>query len=285
LPDGLSAGIVRPARRPRGWRAPGPPPGGPTGEARPGPYAGEDLCYLAGDWRILQRLNDHRWSLDDLVTAWFAMQQVGAAAPATLLDLGCGIGTVLMLLAWCFPAAHCVGVEAEAVSVDLARRSLTWNGIADRCAVVHGDLREPEVLSAGAAFDLVTGTPPYLPPGTATPSRRVQRGPAHLEYRGGIEVYCLAAARWLGDGGRFVACAAASRAPRVAAAAGAAGLAIARRRDVIPRAGKPALFSVYAMSRGTRSAVVVEPPLVVRDAAGRRTMAFHTLREEMGMPP
>jgi len=285
LPDALGAGIVRAARRPRDWRAPGPPPANPPGDARLGPHAGEDLCYLAGDWRILQRVNDHRWSLDDLVTAWFATREASVAAPAALLDLGSGIGTVLMLLAWRFPAARCVGVEAEAVSIDLARRSLAWNGASDRCAVVHGDLREAAVLPAGATFDLVTGTPPYLPPGTATPSRRVQRGPAHFEYRGGIEAYCLAAARWLGDAGRFVACAAAAQAPRVAAAAAAAGLAIARRRDVIPRAGKAALFSVYAMARGARGAAVVEPALVVRDAAGRRTPAFRTLREEMGMPP
>ena len=62
-------GIVRPARRPPGWAAPGPRPGRERVEL--GPRPGEDLCFLAGDWRILQRLGGHRWSLDDLVTAWF----------------------------------------------------------------------------------------------------------------------------------------------------------------------------------------------------------------------
>ncbi len=124
-----------------------------------------------------------------------------------------------MLLAWRFPQARAVGIEAQAVSVDLAQRSLAWNGAADRCAVVHGDLRDPAVLRPGAAFDLMTGTPPYLRPGTATPSARMQRGPAHLELRGGIEAYCLAAARWLAPGGRFVACAAAAQLRRVSEAA------------------------------------------------------------------
>ena len=207
-----------------------------------------------------------------------------AAPPASALDLGCGIGAVLMLVAWRFPSLCAVGVEAEAVSVDLARRSLAWNGAARRCAVVHGDLRDPAVLPAAARFDLVSGTPPYVPPGTATPSRGVQRGPAHLEYRGGIEAYCVAAARWLGPGGRFVTCAAASQVTRVEGAARAAGLAIARRRDVIPRAGKPALFSVYAMRAGRGAEPALDPPLVVRDAAGQRTPAFRALRQAMGMP-
>jgi tRNA1(Val) A37 N6-methylase TrmN6 len=192
----------------------------------PGPD--EDLCYLAGDWRIFQRVDGHRWSLDDLVTAWFAAQQA-PIAPRRFLDLGCGIGAVLMLLAWRFPDAAGLGIEAQALSVDLARRSLAWNGAGDRCRVVHGDLRDPAVVPAGAIFDLVTGTPPYLLPAAATPSTRVQRGPCHIAYRGGVEDYCLAAARsW----GRAPASSPARRrrTARGSRAAARAGLAIERRR-------------------------------------------------------
>jgi tRNA1(Val) A37 N6-methylase TrmN6 len=249
----------------------------------PGP--GEDLCYLAGDWRIFQRVDGHRWSLDDLVTAWYAASAVADAPPARHADLGCGIGTVLLLLAWRFPDLPGVGVEAQAVSVDLARRSLAWNGVEERCAVRCGDLRDPTLLPA-AAFDLVTGTPPYLPPGTATESTRVQVGDCHVEHRGGIEDYCVAARRLLAAGGRFVTCAGGAQVERVAAAASAAGLGIARRRDVVPRAGKAPLFSVYVLERADEAEpATVDPPLVVRDARGARTAAFRALRHDMGMPP
>jgi tRNA1(Val) A37 N6-methylase TrmN6 len=218
------------------------------------------------------------------MTAWFAVTQVAATPPARVADLGCGIGAVLMLLAWSFPAARVVGVEAQAISVALARRSLAWNGAADRCEVRLGDLRDPHVLSEAGTFDLVTGTPPYLRPGTATESRRVQCAPCHFEHRGGIEVYCLAAARLLAPAGRFVVCHAADA--RVTRAAAAAGLAITARRDVIPRQGKAALFAVYTMERaGRRVDGVDQPPLVVRDRTGARTAAFAALRREMGMPP
>ncbi len=277
-------GIVRPPRRPSGWVAPGPRPAAPSARRDLWPRAGEDLCHLAGDWRILQRLDGHRWSLDDLVTAWFAAAQVRDAPPARVADLGCGIGAVLMLLAWRFPQARCVGIEAQPVSVDLARRSLAWNGVADRCDVKLGDLRDPEVLADGV-FDLVTGTPPYLRPGTATESRRVQRAPCHFEHRGGIEAYCAAAARLLAPQGHFVACAATAQRERVYAAASAAGLQIVRRRDVVPRAGKPALFSVYALRAHSGGSAIVEAPLVVRETDGRRTEACRVLRRELGMPP
>ena len=70
----MAGGVVRAARRPAGWVAPGPRPRGAEGRPELLPAEDEDLCLLAGDWRILQKLRGHRWSMDDLVTAWIATQ-------------------------------------------------------------------------------------------------------------------------------------------------------------------------------------------------------------------
>ena len=283
----MSAGIVRAARRPPGWQAPGPRPTASPDPAL-GPRAGEDLCYLAGDWRILQRIAGHRWSLDDLVTAWVAASIVAACPPARFADLGCGIGTVLMLLAWRFPAAAGIGIEAQATSVDLARRSLAWNGADARCTVRHGDFRDPSLAPEAGSFDLMTGTPPYLTPGHATASQRAQCGPCHFEERGGVEDYCLAASRLLAPGGRFVVCAAAFQQARVERGAAAARFTIERRVEVVPRAGKPTLFGVYALRQTAEPAAIDLPVLptrlVVRDVAGQWTPSFRALRTAMGMP-
>jgi tRNA1Val (adenine37-N6)-methyltransferase len=280
------AGIVRPARRPAGWRAHGPAPSAPPDRPDLWPLPGEDLCHLAGDWRILQLVRGHRWSLDDLVTAWFAADLVRDTPPQRFADLGCGIGAVLLMLAWRFPEARGVGVETQAVSVGLARRSLAWNGAEQRCEVRIGDLRDASSTPEGAVFDLVTGTPPYLPPGTAHASPRAQWAACHLEQRGGVEDYCAAAARLLAPGGWFVTCAGSAQPDRVHRGAERAALVVARRRDVVPRAGKGVLFSVYGLRAGPEAAhAVVDDPLVVRDAAGRRTPAFCALRIAMGMPP
>ncbi len=278
-------GIVRPARRPLGWRAPGPPPA-PVADVALGPHAGEDLCYLAGEWRILQQTSGHRWSLDDLVTAWVAAEASASRPPVRFLDLGCGIGTVLMLLAWRFPTAHGVGIEAQAASVGLARRSLAWNGAAERAEVRHGDFRAPALAADGAVFDLVTGTPPYLTPGQATASRRAQCGPCHFEERGGVEDYCLAAARLVAPAGRFVVCAASFQRERVQRGATAAGLAIARRLDVVPRRGKRPLFDVYTLipRHAVEERAEDTTSLVVRELDGQWSSAFRALRDAMGMP-
>ena len=58
----------------------------------------------------------------------------------------------------------------------------------------EGDFREPAVTGDLGTFDLITGTPPYFPPGTGLESDHVQRGPCRFEHRGGVEAYCDAAA-------------------------------------------------------------------------------------------
>ena len=283
-------GLLRTPARPRGWLAPGP---APLPEAQwPAaslPRAGEDLCFLTGDWRILQRLDGHRYSLDDLMTAWFAARAVAGRAVQRHLDLGCGIGSVLMMTAWRVPTAISTGVEAQDVSVDLARRSLEINGITDRCQVVHSDLRSVDVRERGP-FDLITGTPPYIPIGDGVISSAVQKGPCRHEFRGGVEDYCAAAARHLPPAGRFVACQAAADVARVEQGAAAAGLVVLERLDVIARAGRPALFSLYAMARQDAPDLppevgVVLPPFLVRTADGQRTPACEAMRQDMGLPP
>jgi tRNA1(Val) A37 N6-methylase TrmN6 len=277
-----SRGIVRPARRPPGWCAPGPAPAGPG--LRPDLWPGEqeDLCHLVGDWRIFQRVDGHRWSLDDLVTAAVAVAPPAPGARA--LDLGCGIGSVLLMVAWSLPGARCLGLEAQRISVDLARRSIDYNGVAGRCEVRHADFRDVGALDGLGGFDLVTGTPPYHDPGAGCVSDRPQRGPCRFELRGGVEAYCRAAARVLATGGRFVVCEAASQRERAEAAVVAAGLRLVARLDVVPREGKPPLLSVFECVREP-GGEARRRTLVVRDLAGRRTADFVALRARMGMPP
>jgi tRNA1Val (adenine37-N6)-methyltransferase len=266
-------------RRPPGWRAPGPPPAAPVDRPEAWPRPGEDLVHLSGNWRLLQRARGHRWSLDDLATAWFAALQCDGA-PAHVLDLGCGIGAVLLLLAWRFPAARCLGVEAQRASAALARRSIVWNGAESRCAVVGADLRALPARAGG--FALVTGTPPYLRPGTGRIPERAQQTGCHFEVRGGIESYCAAAAQALAPDGVFVACH--SDVARTATAAAAADLTVVDWQLVVPRAGKPPLFGVFAFRRGSAPLPAGRAPLVVRNAAGQWTREFGAVRAAMGMP-
>ncbi len=238
---------------------------------------------MSGDWRIFQQQRGHRWSLDDLVTAHLAAIAVHPVEPERVLDLGCGIGSVLMMIAWRFPSARCTGIEAQDLSASMARRSLAYNGADDRCDVVLGDLRDASLLKEAGAFALVTGTPPYFVRGEGIESARPQCAPCRFEHRGGVADYCSAAARALAPRGRFVICAATGETERVREGAENASLEVLARLDVVPREGKAPLVSVFTMAHGPTA----WPPstrLVVRDAHGAWTPEFAEVRRAMGMP-
>ena len=274
---------VRPPRRPEGWIAPGPAPAGARGRPELDPSPGENLSLLSGDWRVFQQKRGHRWSLDDLVTAYVAAGAI-ASPPARALDLGCGIGSVLLMIAWRFPEASLVGIEAQELSAGMARRSLAWNGADERAIVRLGDLRDPAMLPEGGVFDLVTGTPPYFPIGEGIESDKPQCAPARFEHRGGVEAYAEAAARALAPNGTFVVCTASAEVPRVRRGAEEAGLSVKGWLDVVPREGKAPLVSVFTLARGPAAFPELPSRLVVRDPKSAWTPEFAAVRRAMGMP-
>ncbi|HEV7555991.1 MAG TPA: methyltransferase, partial [Kofleriaceae bacterium] len=272
-------GIIRPARRPAGWVAPGPAPAGPRGRAELEPAADEDLCYLAGDWRLFQKLRGHRWSLDDLVTAWVATRGLDPAASCRALDLGCGLGSVMLMVAWRLPASDVTGIEAQVDRAAMGRRSIAYNGVDTRCRIIDGDLRDDLV---DGSFDLVTGTPPYFPRGTGTESDKTHAAAARFEHRGGVEAYLAVAAARVTDAARIAICSSVLERDRVAASVRALGLSHREHWSIVPKQGKDVLVVVDVMSRVPGP---LEPhQLVVRDADGRWTPDFQLVRSDLGMP-
>lgn len=238
---------------------------------------------ITASFRIVQRRRGHRFSIDDLATAWVAAQAQPDAR--VVLDLGCGIGSVLLMVASRLTSARFFGIEAQQQSALLAQRNVTMNGLDARASITHGDLRDLAPLWPHALCDLVTGTPPYLPLGTALPSPDPQRAAARIELRGGIEAYLKAAGRVLAPGGRVVVCADGRTPDRVIAGARAANLAPVARVDVHPRVSAIGpLFAVWTLT----SAAFPCPPFTIesvtlRDDRGDRTPVASAMRQFFGL--
>lgn len=235
------------------------------------------LDQLTGDYRIFQRRRGHRTSVDDLLTAWYAATKV-LAPPRTMLDLGTGIGSVGLSLAWAFREATLTGIEVQEISFRLLAENVAINDLSSRVTIVHGDLR---ALPAGE-FELVTGSPPYFDVKDGIVSVDPQRAGARFELRGDVRDYCLAAARTVAPSGLFVFCFPTVQRERALAAVRDAGLYVRTMRDVVPREGIAPLFSLFSCGR-TVSEMVIEEPFVVRDARGVHTEEMTRARAVFGM--
>lgn len=250
---------------------------------------GETLDAISGHFRIFQLKAGHRFSTDDVLTAWYGT--TWAPSAHRVLDLGSGIGSVGMIAAWRLPGARFVTVEAQAGSVALARKSVRYNGLEGRYEIREGDFRDVASLGTDERFDLVLGSPPYFPLGTGVLGEHPQKVACRFEVRGDIRDYARVAAAHLSTGGLFACVFPEEQRGRVEVAARDAELAIVRRRPVVFRDGEPPLVSLFGMTRSgdlperMRSRTWAEPALVIRTLTGDVHPEYAALKLSVGFPP
>lgn len=240
---------------------------------------------LIGDWEFWQRKGGHRTSTDDILPAWFAWKLLHGASVDNYVDIGCGIGSVLLMTAYKVRPVRSWGIEAQDVSAMMARRSVAeLPKDAPSIEIFHGDMREFEASKLPPA-NLVTGSPPYFPVGTGVLSPDPQRQACRFELRGGIEAYCETAARLLADDGLFTVVFIAKGIDRLVAGAEAAGLVETHRLLWRMREDTEYFLSVHALRK--RAYVGDDVVLQVEEAAvrtpeGAHTEAYLQLRRDMG---
>lgn len=189
--------------------------------------------FIDGDskWNYWYRHNGMQTSTDDVMVAFVAVyREIGSYQNDQTeninrdidyyVDLGCGIGSVLLLTAQMIkPKKQSLGIEVQQESASMASRSISeLPSNSPPIAVENTDLRcflIPAVAnqSQGSSYyqtlrgkcELVTANPPYLPMNSGTNCLDNQRKFARFEHHGGIEDYCIVAASLLKPGeGRFV---------------------------------------------------------------------------------
>ena len=271
----------------KGWAKPGPiPPGALTPPDVP---ERETLDALSGHFRIFQLRDGHRFSTDDVLTAWYGT--TWAPSAARVLDLGSGLGSVGMIAAWRLRGAQVVTLEAQEESVRLARKSAAYNGLESRYEIRCADLRDDRALGADERFDLVLGSPPYFPPGTGIEGDHPQAVAARFELRGTVGDYARVAANHLEPGGVFACVFPEEQRSRVEAAAREAELVIVRRRPVVFKEGEPPLVALFLMMRSIdlpermHQRTWVEPALVIRAGDGSVSAEYAATKLAVGFPP
>lgn len=184
------------------------------------------------------------------------------------LDLGSGAGVLSVLLAAKNPASELCGIELQEEFAFLSRENLRCNGMEERTAIIHGDLREHRCLVAAESFDLVVSNPPYFAENSGYSAPAEHRAAAREERFCTLFDLC-AAARWaLRYGGSFSLVHRPERLSEIFCAMTELGIEPKRLRMVCYSAEKAPSLVLIEGKRGGKKGLKIEAPLILSDGSG-----------------
>ncbi len=124
---------------------------------------------LDGKIRLLQPCEGYRAAIDPILLAAMVQPTVYGAQNIRVLELGCGVGSALLCLAYRLQSATITGLELHPMLRELAMHNIRANEFDKRAAVIAGDLRDHRQLLKEDGFDWVIANPPFLREGHHRP--------------------------------------------------------------------------------------------------------------------
>ena len=150
-------------------------------------------------YRIIQRTDGFCFGMDAVLLSGFAMVKKGERA----LDLGTGTGIIPILLEAKTEGEHFSALEIQREVADMARRSVSLNGLEEKIQIVEGDIREASQIFGTASFDVVTSNPPYMNDAHGLKNPDLPKAIARHEVLCTLDDVVREASRVLKAGGRF----------------------------------------------------------------------------------
>ncbi len=205
---------------------------------------------------------------DSFLLAWFTRTK----RFERVCDLGAGTGLLGLLLLARQRELTLHNVEIQADALALAEKTYTANGLA--ASHHHGDLRTLDGLLAPGSFDLVISNPPYFKAGSGQSAATAPRQTAREETSCTIEELCRSAARLLRWGGRFSVVYRPERLVDLLAAMREHGMEPKRLRMVQNTAAAAPSLVLVEGKRGGKGGLVIEPPLLLKNADGEESADY-----------
>ncbi len=218
-------------------------------------------------YRIIQNPQKFCFGMDAVLLSGFISQKA-VKEGAHILDLGTGTGIILLLLEAKTDAAHLTGLEIQAESVDMARRSVALNRLEAKIDIIQGDIKEADRLFGAASFDMVTCNPPYMIGKHGLTGEQEPKMIARHEILCTLEDVVRQAAKLLKPGGRFCMVHRPFRLAQIMTALCAYKLEPKRMQLVYPYADREPNMVLIEAVRGGRPRMTVEKPLVVYSSPG-----------------
>ena len=224
-------------------------------------------------YRIIQAPERFCFGMDAVLLAGFALD----AAGESMLDIGTGTGIVPLLMEARTGIRHLFGLEIQEESADMARRSVKLNGLERKIEIVTGDIREADRLFEAASFDVITCNPPYMIGQHGLQNAERAKTIARHEVCCTFQDIAGMTARLLRPGGRFYLVHRPFRLAEILVTLSACRLEPKRMQLVYPFVDREPNMVLLEMTRGGRSRMTVEKPLIVYESPGVYTEEIRTI--------
>ena len=199
------------------------------------------------------------------VDAVFLSDFAKVRAGETALDLGTGNGIIPVLLSAKTEGKKFTGLEIQADTAEMARRSVAWNGLEDRVEIVTGDIREASQIFKPVFFDVITTNPPYMPAEHGIRNADSARAAARHEVLCTLDDILRESMRLLQDKGRFYMIHRPFRLTEILIKMNHYKIEPKRIRFIHPYADKEPVLVMVEGVRGARPGVKIDPPIIIYD--------------------
>lgn len=222
--------------------------------------AGERLDDLQlGGLELIQNPGQFCFGVDAVLLSDFAKVKPGE----TVLDMGTGNGIIPILLSEKTKGKHFTGLEIQADTADMARRSVIYNHLEDKIDIVTGDIKEAVEIFKPAFFDVITINPPYMLAQHGLKNPDDQKAIARHEVLCSLDDILRESMRLLQDKGRFYMIHRPFRLAEILIKMNAYKIEAKRLQFVHPYIDKEPTMVLIEGVRGARSRITVEPPIIM----------------------
>ena len=232
-----------------------------TSEIRPGERL-DDLQI--GGLELIQDPEKFCFGVDAVFLSDFVRVRPGES----VLDLGTGNGIIPVLLSAKTEARHITGLEIQADTAEMARRSVAHNHLEDRIDIVTGDIKEAAELFRPAFFDVITTNPPYMLADHGIRNPDDAKAVARHEILCTLDDILRESMRLMQDKSRFYMIHRPFRLTEIMIKMHQYKIEPKRIRFVHPYIDKEPAMVLIEGVRGARPRVTVEPPLIIYDRNG-----------------
>ena len=215
-------------------------------------------------YRIIQNPDRFCFGMDAVLLSDFAKVKEGDK----VLDFCTGTGIIPILMEAKTKAAHFSALEIQKDSAEMARRSVSLNHLEEKIEIITGDVKEADKLFEAASFQAVTCNPPYMigQHGLVNPDN--PKAIARHEILCTLEDIIKQGARVLVPGGSFYMVHRPFRLVEIMTTFTKYKLEPKRMRLVYPYVDKEPNMVLIQATKGGKSRITVEKPLIVYEKSG-----------------